>query len=503
MKSATAQRRTKIGVYLELVNFTKLISSSETQPIIVNDLATATEDDKRLLDSLISVRYDNTDLFSNEPSCECGVTRGGYNLGVSCKNCLTPVRELFDQSLKPLVWMRSPTGVEPLINPMVWTMLTEKFTKSNFNLIEWLCNTDYQPNVNRPAEVDEMLELGVVRGYNNFVQNFDTYVDILFSLKHFRPKKGQESELRDLLMKQRDCVFSQYLPLPNKSLMIIENTQVGVFVDPIIVGAIDAIRTISSIDAPLSNFTVRQKENRTAKTLSMLADFYYRVYHEILASKNGIFRKHVFGTRNHFSARAVISSNTKAHKYDELEIAWGQGVTLLKMHLTNKMLRRGYTPNQCTALLQEYTVKYHPLLDELFHELIAESPGGRGLACTFGRNPSLTRASAQKMFITKVKTDPNDPTITLSILSVKGFNADFDGDQMNLVLANDNITADALNDLAPHKNSLSLNKLKALTGASSIPKPCASTMANWLYFKRTVSNDPAKVAFLDSISEPA
>lgn len=489
-----------MGVYLGLVNFTKLISSSEVQPIVVNDLANATEEDKRFLDNLISVRYDNTDLFSNEPSCECGTFKGGYNLNVVCPNCMKPVRELFDQLLKPLVWMRSPAGVEPLINPMIWTMLTQKFTKGTFGLIEWLCNTDYQPNVNRPPEVDEMLELGVQRGYNNFVRNFDTYLDILFSLKHFRMKKGQTDELRTLLNMYRDCVFSQYLPLPNKSLMIIENTQVGVFVDPIIVGAIDAIRTISSIDAPLANFTLRQKENRTAKTLAMLADFYFRVYHEILASKNGIFRKHVFGTRNHFSARAVISSNTKAHKYDELEIAWGQGVTLLKMHLTNKMLKRGYTPNQCTAILQEYTVKYHPLLDELFHELIAESPNGRGLVCTFGRNPSLTRASAQKMYITKVKTDPNDPTITLSILAVKGFNADFDGDQMNLVLANDNITAEALENLAPHKNSLSLNKLRALTNASSIPKPVASTIANWLNYKREPSGDPMKVAFLDELA---
>lgn len=479
------------------------MAASEIQPIVVNDLANVTEEDKRFLDNLISVRYDNTDLFSNEPQCECGAVRGGYNINVICPNCLKPVRELFDQLLKPLVWMRSPQGVEALINPMVWTMLTQKFAKGQFNLIEWLCNTDYQPNLNRPIECDEMLELGVERGYNNFVRNFDTYIDILFSLKHFRPKKGQTDELRVLLSMYRDCVFSQYLPLPNKSLMIIENTQVGTFVDPIIVGAIDAIHTINSIDTPLSNFTLRQKENRTAKTLAMLADFYFRVYHEILASKNGIFRKHVFGTRNHFSARAVISSNTKAHRYDELHIAWGQGVTLFKMHLTNKLMKLNYTPNMIIALLQEYTVKYHPLLDQLFKELIAETVDGRGFACTFGRNPSLTRASAQLMYISMVKTDPDDPTITLPILAVKGFNADFDGDQMNLVLANDNVTAEQLKHLAPHKNSLSLNKLKALTNASSIPKPVASTIANWLHCRRAVSGDPAKVAFLESLAETA
>ena len=38
--------------------------------------------------------------------------------------------------------------------------------------------------------------------------------------------------------------------------------------------------------------------------------------------------------------------------------------------------------------------------------------------------PSLTRASAQRMRITKVKDDPNDNTINLSILAVRGFNAE-------------------------------------------------------------------------------
>jgi hypothetical protein len=416
-----------IGIRLQLVNFQHVFDRSPTQPIIINDVSSATEEDKARLDRLISTKYENTDIFSNEPSCECGQITGGYNLGVMCHNCRTPVQELFEQALRPLVWIRSPVGVEALINPMVWIMLSKKFTKSGFNLIEWMCNTDYQPAVNRPVEVDELLIIGVTRGYNNFVTNFKEYINILYGLKHFKEKKGAVDQLRQLLEEQKDCIFSSYLPLPNKALMVIEDTKVGTYVDPIIIDAIDAIRTIGSIDSPMSNFTLRQKENRTAKTINMLAmKFYYNVYHSIMASKNGLFRKHVFGTRNHFSARTVISSNTKAHKYDELEIAWGIGVTMLKIHLTNKLLKRGFNPNQCVALLQEYTVKYHPLLDELFKELIDESPE-KGIVCSWNRNPSLGRGSIQRMRITKVKTDVNDPTITLSILCVKSFNADFDG----------------------------------------------------------------------------
>lgn len=411
-----------MGISLSLVNFSELFTRTGVQPIVVNDLSCASESDREYHDRLISVKYEKTDLFSNEPHCECGKLSGGYKIGMICTNCRSAVREHFDQPLKPIAWIRSPKGVERLINPVVWTMLSKRFTKSHFNFIEWICNTDYSWAGSKPMECAELNFMGLERGYNNFVRRFDEYIDMLYSLKHFRPKKGKEEYLARLLVLQKDCVFSNHVPLPNKALLVIEDTKVGTFVDPLMIDLKDAILTISSIDAPLSTLTVRQKENRAAKTISMLAGVYLNAYSEIFSEKNGIFRKHIFGTRNHFSARAVITSNTGAHKYDELHIAWGLAVTMLKIHLTTKLMQRGWTPNDINALLLEYTVKYHPLLDRLFKELIDESPD-KGLVCMFSRNPSLARGSTQRMRITVVKTDPNDPTITLSILAVKKFNA--------------------------------------------------------------------------------
>jgi len=378
-----------MGTFLYLQNHDDVFNRSTIAPIIVNDISTATIEQKEYLDNLITTRYEG-DLLCNEPSCECGELKGGYNLNTVCRNCKTPVKEIFDQELQTLVWMRSPHGVEKLINPMVLLQLSSHFTKGGFNIIEWLCNTDYHPAIVRPRELEELAVQGVVRGYNNFVKNFDAYLNILFTLKQFKPKEPAAQELIEHLKQNRANVFSWHLPLPNKSLMVIENTPVGVFIDPIIIGAVDAVRTISGIDTTLTNVTPKQKENRTAKTLFIMSTFCMNVYDQILSSKNGLFRKHVFGSRNYFSARAVISSNTKAHKYDELHISWGVGITMLRMHLTNKLLKLKWSPNDATALLQESTYKYHPLVDQLFRELIDSSPD-KGIYVTWGRNPSLTR----------------------------------------------------------------------------------------------------------------
>ncbi len=373
-----------MGINLKLVNFNKLFNNNGNVPIIINDLSSSTEEDKVKLNHLISTTYKDTDLFSNEPSCECGEIKSGYNQGVMCRNCNTPVSEKFNKNIEPIIWFRAPIGVNKLINPIVWIMLKNTFTKNGFSFINWLTNTDYQ-SVVKPPELLELQGMGAIRGYNNFVDNFDTYIEYLFNIKYF---KNKDNSLKQLLISHKDCVFSDYLPLPNKSILLIEDTKVGVYVDPLIVGAIDAIRTVTSIDNSPNKFTVRQKENRISKTIDALSSFYYKLYQEVLAGKNGLFRKHIFGSRQNFTTRAVISSNTKQHEYDELHLAWGHACTMLKIHITNKLINQHhYTPNDANFFIQYCTTNYHPLMDKIFHELIEESPE-KGIPVTYGRNPS-------------------------------------------------------------------------------------------------------------------
>lgn len=440
-----------MGVSLRLVGFDQLFQTARNQPIIINELPEDSEDDKKRFNQLIYTKYTTDDLLSNLPSCECGAVTGEYNLGLVCRNCRQPCCSPMEQDLEPLVWMRAPQGVRALINPIVWTMLNEKFKRNGFEILRWICDSTYKTQTAFPAVMQSVQELGIPRSYNHFVENFEAITDALFELKQFKSRRGMDP-LQQLIREQRDCVFSQYLPLPNRSLLVIEESNVGIYVDPIVTGAVDAIRTMQAIDSSTAPLSVRTKENRTIKTIHQLSEFYDGVNRTTLAKKEGIFRKHVYGTRSHFSFRAVISSLTNAHHYAELHIPWGIGCSVFRIHLVNKLFRRGYTTNQAVALLNEHAEKYHPLLDELFRELIQESPHvveaertmldpanpddfsravvvpeRKGIPVVFQRNPSLERGSAQAMYVTQVKTDVDIRTVSLSILSVVGFNADFDG----------------------------------------------------------------------------
>lgn len=497
-----------MGVRLSLINFNELFYQHQTRdPKVINDIAESSEKDRAEFNRLIYTTYSG-DLLSNLPSCECGEIVGGYNVGVVCKSCGTDVRSHVERDLEPIVWIRRPagpdgtmeTGVKALINPIVWMMLKKKFTRSGYEIIRWICDTNYAPPVRKPQVVYRLEEMKIPRGLNNFVEHFDSIMATLMDLKEYR-KSEEHQELMRAINQQRDCVFSDYLPLPNRALLVIEESNVGTYVDPIITGAVDAIRMMAGIDSSLTSHTLRVKENRTVKTISQLAEFYEGLYKTTLAKKQGIFRKHVFGSRSHFSFRAVISSLTDQHDYEEIHIPWGIGLSVFRIHLMNKLMRRGYTPNEGIAFLNAHASVYHPELDQLFQELIAECPY-RGIPTIMQRNPSLERGSAQLVYITQVKSVVEIPTVSISILDVKGLNADFDGDQLNFTPCLDSYTTEELRALAPHKSTFGLDAPRKVSGNLAQPKPVVSTSANFVHdTDETV--DPVKWEKMMALAEPS
>lgn len=467
-------------VFQQLVSFDDMFYKLSSEPVIINDIANNTEEAREELRSMVISRF-SSDMVSLIPSCLCGDKRGQYSAGKDCvcEKCGTKVGSSIEDDIEPLIWFRKPNGVQRLINPIVWIMLRQRFTKSGFNIIQWLCDTTYRTVVKQPPVVTKLVEAGIQRGYNNFVENFDMIMQYLFSLKDFKAKKGKDEYLKPFLETYRHAIFSDYIPLPNKCILIIEKTNVGVYVDPIIIGAVDAIEMLTSIDNSYYDQNPRTKANRMVKALAKLCDFYEKFYKNNLAVKSGQFRKHIYGSRTNFSFRAVISSLTGPHDYDEIHVPWGIGLTAFRPMLINKLINIGYSMNAAIGLLLGHVEKYNELLNRLLCELIRESRDGK-IAVLLQRNPSLLQGSAQRVFITKFKTDPADTTISLSILICKAYNADFDGDALNCSIAIDNMMGDFWYPLAPEFNIFQLDIPDKISSNIGMPKPVISAISQWL-----------------------
>lgn len=87
----------------------------------------------------------------------------------------------------------------------------------------------------------------------------------------------------------------------------------------------------------------------------------------------------------------------------------------------------------------------------------------------------------QRLYITKVKTDVNINSISISVLIIKGPNADFDGDEMNMMLINDKITHERFSRYAPHQSTISIARPYELSGNLAMPSQVVTTIANYLY----------------------
>lgn len=464
-------------VYQELIDFNESFRYLTKTPIIINDLENDTKQAKAYINSIITSEF-TQDMVSLLPSCNCGETKGEFNLGVVCDICGTNVVSSIENDIEPIIWFRKPEGVISLINPMILLLLSKKFRKNKYNIIHWICDTTYRSKIKQPPVLHKLLELGIPRGYNNFIIHFDKIISILFSLPEFGFRKNTPKPLEDFIMANKHKIFSDYLPLLNKSLLVIEKNNTGIYVDDTTIKAIDSIKSLISIDKDFYDQSLKVKENRTAKALFKLIDF-YDTYIKDVGIKEGHLRRHIFGTRTNFSFRCVVSSITGKHKYDEVEVPWGVALTVFRPHIVNKLLRYGMDLNSIIGLIYGHISKYNPLLDRVINELIQESPD-KGIYVLLNRNPTLLSGSILRVKITRFKTDVNDNTIGFSILAVKSLNMDFDGDCVNVSLALDNTTANQWYPLHPMFNIYEATDPYKISGNISIPKPVILTTSSWL-----------------------
>lgn len=411
--------------------------------IVVNDLPARTEEHRQLFSKLSSDTYES-DLFSIIPKCGCpGDTglRGEHLVGEYCEKCGHFVQSMLDDEIYSTLWFRRPKGVERLINPLTWIMLNDRFTHSSFSAIRWLVDRGYNPQTRRSKVIETVMNAGIPRGYNNFVQNFDKILDFLFSIKDFANRASKyhrflelcnitdesRDPLRQYLHDFRGYIFSDHIPVPSKMLMVVERSAYGTHVDATLSSARDAANTMFSLERDFHDQTPRTMENRTAKIICLLADFYSSAYSKHLRPKEGHLRKQAYGSRTNFSFRAVLTSHDSITNYDEIHIPWGVGVTCLNLHLMNKLMSPTHkhgnmSVNNAQGFLMEHIYRYHPVIDELFQEIIFET-GKQSLGILVHRNPTLSKGSCQLLQCPKVKTNPNDRTVSTNDLVSTSYNA--------------------------------------------------------------------------------
>lgn len=362
------------GIHMELVSHEERFKTLKTQPVLVNDYDITSEEDKEALNQLLFTQYDG-DTLSSVPSCSCGHLASGEYEGLTCPECHTEVHPVTERPLESVLWLKVPDGIDRFISPAAWRKLSKLLHIPNFDTLSYLTDPNYKWT-GKGREALKFLELGLPRGLNSFYRQFDKIITTILDSTVLKAKVRNDIAPK-WLAKYHHTIFTRYLPVPSKLVFVVERSGSGqtMYADLKMKGCLDAIRTIGSLQTSTLEVSDRVKNARTVKSIKQLAEFYRVFYAGNLNGKPGWLRKAVYGGRLDFTARAVISSVFGVHAYDELILPWGLSVELLRLHLTSKLLRMDYTPNEAKALINASIRQYNPLISELLDELIAESKG--------------------------------------------------------------------------------------------------------------------------------
>lgn len=418
-----------MGLYAEVVDHDQLFAEQKGKIVFANDFNTSNAEQKEDFNRHLYSHYKDADAIENSASCECEHMTDAYDVGVICEICNTPVVSTSNRPIVPSMWVRAPGSVVSLISPELMIMLMGHMQTKEFDFLQFLIDSSYRFDIDNVSsketrrKMDRFLQKGFERGLNHFIANFDEIFKYLMESGIIGVGKY---DLATFIFENRAALFPQVLPIPSKLCFVVESTTSGVYIDKPIGAAIDAVLTFAGIEhspIPLKPIAI---QNRVAQALKLLAVFHENYDKQRIAQKPGLVRRHVLGGRLNLTARAVITSISDPHQYDELHIPWGVACQLLKYHIINKLKTPKWgnmTTKDAISFVYDNVLQYNDMLNEIFKELIRESKYS-GIGATFHRNPTLQRGSTQQFFITLIKPNINDNSISLSVLVLKAPNAD-------------------------------------------------------------------------------
>lgn len=490
---------------LELENHDRVLVNIRFDRIIANDFDLQTTAGVENFYRAVSIEHVG-EYTESTPHCACGQLTGGRNYGTPCSECGTRVLDDYERPFDSRVWVRAPRCTPGFVHPAIWDNLRAFFGSEAFMFL-------IDPDRPVPTHIKKLAsfnEMKIHRGYNHFTTNVREIIRI-FSGNQKAEREKAEAFIR-YLDKYDDLYFQSHLPFPTSNMFILEITPQAKFRQESREVATKALVELVKAEhiargEALTNSMMAKAEKGAALGLTQLTTFYRDFWKEEMAKKEGIWRQNIYGSLLHFTARGVIASLPDPQHYLECRIPWAMALQLYELELTGYLMR-GFKDEPPMSILDirrrldRAATCFDPLLYAIFREMIDTSyfelldpeaalKGERkvykkALPFLLQRNPSLMRASAQLLGFTDVNQDPKQNTIDTNTMILVGFNADYDGDALNVLKINDRVMYEKLRRLRPEFSVMDLNSPNQISANVGLPAPLIATISSWLHEEDTM-----------------
>ena len=437
-------------LYIDFEDFDYLHDTSRLKPVYLNDFDFNIQEDRDTLARLTRMEF-NGNLFETVARCTCGKLRGNYRLkqGKACDVC-GDVPELFlDKGEDTRLWLRCPEGVTAFINIGFFTTFFNKVGIGSPKVCvpRYFIDPVYRAQVNKQKNTTQVLlrnmleELQITQiDLNTFHERCDDLMHwmLIGNGKRHCTTSHEGVLLMDVYQKNRHLAFCKYIKVPNRYATVLEKAGKEIYsyshqpeTAKLYFAIADTKRSNQVVK--LSQVDLKKNVAIVGKTLVNLADQYRKINNpKALFGKPAINRKHVASGALPFTGRSVITSQTGIINPDELLVPWKMCLSMLEYHITSFLYRR-HTPYEAIRRINQAAYNIDPLIDEFFTDLEVN----RKCVIEAGRNPSIEYLSLRAFFL-RINRDLEDESIKIPILAVKEANADFDGDNVYVVIMVDN-----------------------------------------------------------------
>lgn len=405
------------NVEFKRINLDKLYESMDYKI----DLLTVNQD---VLDNVTITQFQNK-LVPMTPQCLCGSVSGGAHMGEICFNCNTPVTQ-FLGTFKPVVWISAVQG-KKFIAPQFWEMINNIIKASKFDSMAWLTNQRYKSNLETPKVLFNIVNdiPGFTRKYSYVVDNLRNILVYLLNSQLLYSKRDRIRMLIDMYDNMRDTILSSVIPLPNKSLFLIEDSGFSTKKTSLATGMVKSL-AINYKEAVESG---RDPDLMLSRIVSELSAVYTSNVNELLAGKKKVVRSSIFGTKVPGSFRTVMLPISGPCRYDDFIMPWIEAVIIFRPHLIGRLVlkKRKRYMDVCIQLdkaLFNYDKEIHDELLDILEDA-KKMTNGRGIPISMNRNPSQYRGSILLVYIREFKIDPFDFSSEYSQLLCQSLNGDF------------------------------------------------------------------------------
>lgn len=365
--------------------------------------------------------WEDEESFIEGYRCTCGDMKSKPYLGETCPLCGDKVKYR-DVNYKIFGWIVIQRYY--IIHPL-WYKIIE--TAIGAKVLDEILRFDRPTDINGHI-IQDMSTTGIKVGtiFHNIgiVEFKERFIEIMV---YYKKKKKNKEDIIDFVLKNKKKIFTRCIPVCTSILRpfkikgdVLMHTELDKEYNPIV----NVVNKLNKEGTSLDDADVPFKLYRVQEKFRSIWD---KVF-DIINQKDGFIKDQILGGRINYSARNVIIPDPTL-RANEIIVGYKAFMELYKQELIAIISKaKCITENETHTLWHNAMINYN----NTFYQAMMHIVKNFDPCIILNRNPTINYGSLICVNIIDISPDLECYTMKLSIQTLVEFNADFDGDIMNL-----------------------------------------------------------------------